>query len=78
MKKGEPSKASLREMPEIDFSRTRIVSRGRHAARARRSLETLVVDKKTIKALGGAEAVLGILDALAKSIEASRKKRRAA
>ncbi len=78
MKPSEPSKASLREMPEIDFTRARVVSRGRHAARARRSFETLIIDKKTLKALGGADAALAILEAVANSIAASRKKGRAA
>ena len=52
--------------------------RGKYAARARRSLETISVDKKVLKTLGGPEALIGILEALARSIEASRKKRPAA
>ena len=52
--------------------------RGKYAARAKRSLETILVDKKVLKTLGGPEALMGILEALARSIEASRKKRRAA
>ncbi|MBN1612089.1 MAG: hypothetical protein JW940_35990 [Polyangiaceae bacterium] len=46
-------------------------------ARARRSFETLVVDKKVLKALGGQEAVIGILEALAKSVTAARRRRAA-
>ena len=75
---GEPSKASLREMPEIDFATARVLGRGRLVEKARRSLEMILVDKKVLKTLGGPEALIGILDALAKSIEASRKKHRAA
>lgn len=76
--KAEPSKASLKEMPEIDFATARVLGRGRRVEKARRSLETILVDKKVLKTLGGAEALIGLLEALAKSIEASRKKHRAA
>jgi hypothetical protein len=74
----EPSRASLREIPEVDFSSARVLGRGRHVEKARRSFETLVVDKKVISALGGQDAVIGILEVLAKSIGAARRKRRAA
>jgi hypothetical protein len=74
----EPSRASLREMPEVDFSSARVLGRGRHVERARRSFETLVVDKQVLKVLGGQDAVIGILEVLAKSIAAGRRKRRAA
>lgn len=76
-KNDEPSRASLQEMPEVDLHRQRKVSRGRYAARARRSLEVLVVDKKVVAALGGADAIPGILRALAEAL-AMKKKRRAA
>ncbi len=75
----EPSKASLAEMPEVDFSRAGKLSRGRYADRARRSLEVIVIDKKVVAALGGAERVAGILRALADAIsEKKPRKRRAA
>ena len=77
----EPSKASLREMPEIDFSKQRPVSRGRHAAKARRSLEILVIDKKVSEALGGPTAIIQILNAIAQGLADARepkRKRRAA
>jgi hypothetical protein len=38
-KTDEPSKASLAEMPEVDFSRLGRLSRGKYAERARRSLD---------------------------------------
>ena len=53
-------------------------ARGKYADKARRSLEVLVVDKKTVTALGGPEAVLRILHALADSLEPRRRKHRAA
>jgi hypothetical protein len=78
-KSDEPSKASLAEMPEVDFSRVGKLSRGKYAERARRSLEVLVLDKKVVAALGGADRVAGILRALADAIgEKKPKKRRAA
>ena len=78
-KTDEPSKASLDEMPEIDFSRLGKPSRGKYAERARRSLEVIVLDKKLVKALGGPDRVAGILRALAEAVgEKKPKKRRAA
>ena len=75
----EPSKASLAEMPEVDFSRLGKLSRGKYAARARGSLEVVVLDKKLVAALGGADKVAGILRALADAVgEKKPKKRRAA
>ncbi len=65
-------------MPELDFSKVRIVGRGRHHGKARRSVETIVVDKKIVEALGGIEALADILEALAKSITSARRKHRAA
>jgi hypothetical protein len=78
-KTDEPSKASLAEMPEVDFSRLGKLSRGKYAERARRSLEVIVVDKKLVKALGGPDRVAGVLHALAAALgEKKPKKRRAA
>jgi hypothetical protein len=75
----EPSKASLAEMPEVDFSRLGKLSRGKYVERARRSLEVIVVDKKLVKALGGPDRVAGILHAIAEALSAKKpRKRRAA
>ena len=54
-KTDEPSKASLAEMPEVDFSRLGKLSRGKYAERARGCLEVLVLNKKLVAALGGAD-----------------------
>ena len=62
-KSDEPSKASLAEMPEVDFSRLGKLSRGKYAQRARRSLEVIVLDKKLVARLGGPDRVAGILRA---------------
>jgi hypothetical protein len=55
-----------------------ILGRGRHVAKARRSFESLTVDKKVLKVLGGHDAVLEILRVLANSVAAAQKKHRAA
>jgi len=77
-KTDEPSKASLAEMPEIDFSRVGKLSRGKYAERARRSLEVVVLDKKLVASLGGPDRVAGILHALAEAIGDNKPKRRRA
>jgi hypothetical protein len=77
-KTAEPSKASLAEMPEVDFSRLGKLSRGKYTERARRSLEVVVLDKKLVAALGGPDAVAGILRALAGAVGEKRNRRRRA
>jgi len=78
-KSDEPSKASLAEMPEVDFSRLGKLSRGKYAQRARRSLDVIVLDKKLVATLGGPDRVAGILRAGADAVgEKKPKKRRAA
>jgi len=74
----EPSRASLTEMPEIDFSRFGQVSRGKHAERARRSLEVIALDKKLVASLGGPDRVAGILKAVAAAVTEKKPKRRRA
>ena len=65
-------------MPEVDLSKYAKLSRGKHAARARRSLEVLVLDRKIVAALGGPDAVRTILHVLAQALVGNKKKRRAA
>jgi hypothetical protein len=77
-KTSEPSRSSLREIPELDLSKSKLLGRGRHVEKARRSFDTIVVDRKVLEALGGADAVLNILQTLAISVTAGRKKRTAA
>jgi hypothetical protein len=76
----EPSKASLREIPEVTLETHRVLGRGRHAALAESSFEALCIDKRVAKILGGPDAIRRILETLAASIEPPRKnkKRRAA
>jgi hypothetical protein len=65
---------------ETDLSRYDLTkgSRGKYVERARRSFETIVVDKKVLETLGGPEGLNAILEALAKSVAQAKKKRRAA
>ena len=74
----EPSLASLREIPEVDLTSAVVLGRGRHVSKARRSFESLIVDKRVLNVLGGHDAVLGILEVLAKSVAGGRRKHRAA
>jgi hypothetical protein len=46
--------------------------------KARRFFETIVVDKKVAAALGGPECVTALLEALAKPLGQTKKKRRGA
>ncbi|HEX3346211.1 MAG TPA: hypothetical protein VHS09_16625 [Polyangiaceae bacterium] len=67
--------------PETDLTRydwTK-AERGKYAARARRSLEVVTLDKKVVAALGGPDRVAAILRALADALgDKKPKKRRAA
>jgi hypothetical protein len=65
-------------MPEVDFSRLGKLSRGKYAARARRLLEVVILDKKLVATLGGADRVAGILRSLADAISDKKPKRRRA
>jgi hypothetical protein len=63
------------DLNRYDWTRA---ARGKYVEKARRSLEVLAVDRKTVAALGGPDAVLRILQALAASLEPRPRKRRAA
>jgi hypothetical protein len=65
---------------ETDLSRYDLTrgTRGKYVEKARRSFETIIVDKKVAARLGGAEGVTALLEALAKSLGQAKKKRRAA
>jgi hypothetical protein len=69
------ARRSETDLRRYDFTRA---ERGKYLEKARRSFETLVVDKKLIKTLGGSDAAVQILRAVAHSIEERRKRRRAA
>lgn len=54
------------------------LTRGKYLEKARRSFETIVIDKKVAAALGGPEGVTAVLEALARSVVQAKKKGRAA
>jgi hypothetical protein len=62
---------------DTDLTRYDGPTRGKYVEKARRSFETIVVDKKVAAALGGPEGVTALLEALAKSLGQTKKKRRA-
>ena len=63
------------DLSRYDFSKAK---RGKYLQKAQRSLETIVVDKKALKTLGGPDAVAALLKALAESVEQGRRRHRAA
>ncbi len=69
------ARKSETDLSRYDWSRA---TRGKYVEKARRSLEVIVIDKKSAKALGGPEAIRAILQTLAEAIEPRRKRRRAA
>ena len=74
----EPSKASLREIPEVDTKTYRVLGRGRHVDLARRSFEAVMLDPQTVKLLGGPDGVRKLLDTIVASVHPKRRKGRAA
>ena len=64
MKKTEPSKASLREIPELDFATMRRLPRGKYAEKARRSFEIALVEPEVFAHFGSSEAINVALKAL--------------
>jgi hypothetical protein len=73
----EPSAASLREIPEIDFSKHKRLERGRYAERARQSLEIFALDKQLVATLGGPDAVREILESLVSGLQKAKKRKAA-
>jgi hypothetical protein len=65
---------------ETDLTRYDLTrgSRGKYFEKARRSFETIIVDKKVAATLGGPEGITALLEALAKSVGQVKRKRRAA
>jgi len=64
MKKTEPTKQSLHEMPEVDVEAMRRLSRGKYAAKARRSFAVALVEPELFAHFGSSEAVNAALKAL--------------
>jgi hypothetical protein len=73
MKKTELSKSSLREIPEVDFTAMRRLSRGKYAAKARRSFAVALVDPAIFAHFGSSEAVNAALKALVDAAAAMKR-----
>lgn len=58
------------DLSRYDLSRG---TRGKYFEKARRSFETIIVDKQVAATLGGAEGVTALLEALAKSLGQKRR-----
>jgi hypothetical protein len=69
-KETEPSKRSLREIPEIDFSKAKRLPRGKYAAKARRSFAVAIVEPELFARFGSSDAVNAALRALVEVAEA--------
>lgn len=65
MKKTEPTKRSLREIPEIDVGNARRLPRGKYTAKAHRSFfEVALVEPELFAHFGSSEAINAALRAL--------------
>jgi hypothetical protein len=79
MKKTEPSKRSLQEIPEIDFASARRLPRGKYAEKARRSFAVALVEPEVFARFGTSEAVNAALRAVleaAGTVKAAPRTRR--
>jgi hypothetical protein len=72
-KRTEPSKRSLRDIPEVDFATAIRMGRGKYAEKARRSFAVALVEPAVFARFGSSEAINAALRAL---VEASENVRR--
>ena len=63
-KETEPTKRSLREIPEVAFSKAKRLARGKYAAKARRSFAVAIVEPELFARFGSSEAVNSALRAI--------------
>lgn len=69
------ARKSETDLTRYDWSKA---ARGKYLEKAKRSFESVLLDRKAVETLGGPDALREIVATLAKSIRESRKKRRAA
>lgn len=69
-KETEPSKRSLREIPEVDFARAKRMRRGKYAAAARRSFAVALLEPEVFARFGSSEAINAALRALVETADA--------
>jgi hypothetical protein len=66
----EPTKRSLREIPEVDFSKAKRLPRGKYAEKARRSFAVAIVEPELFARFGSSEAVNAALRAIVEVADA--------
>jgi hypothetical protein len=71
-KETEPTKCSLRKIPEVDFSKAKRLPCGKYAAKARRSFAVAIVEPDLFARLGSSEAVNAALRAVVEAADAVR------
>ena len=69
----EPTKRSLREIPEVDFSKAKRLPRGKYAAKARRSFAVAIVEPDLFARFGSSEAVNAALRAVVEAADAVKR-----
>jgi hypothetical protein len=74
MKKSEPTKRSLRDIPEIDFASMRRLARGKYVAKARRSFAVALVEPEIYAQFGSSEAVNAALKALLEAADSIKSR----
>jgi hypothetical protein len=72
-KRAEPSRRSLRAIPEVDFTTARRLPRGTYVEKARRSFAIALLDPKLFALFGSSEAVNAALRALVEATHAMRR-----
>jgi hypothetical protein len=74
MPKGtEPTKRSLREIPEVDFTKAKRLARGKYAAKARRSFAIAIVEPDLFARFGSSEAINAALRAVVEVADAVKR-----
>jgi hypothetical protein len=76
-KETEPTKRSLREIPELDFSKAKRLPRGKYAAKARRSFAVAIVEPDLFARFGSSEAVNVALRAVVEAADTVKRPARA-
>jgi hypothetical protein len=72
-KRTEPSKSSLREIPEVDFATARRLPRGKYAEKARRSFAIAIVEPALFARFGSSEAINAALRALVEAADTMKR-----
>jgi hypothetical protein len=69
-KETEPTKRSLRDIPEVDFSKAKRLPRGKYAEKARRSFAVAIVEPELFARFGSSDAVNAALRAVVEAADA--------